>query len=84
MSETPVVQTGSPAWSPYVPQLWAHAWLCSFGVSAAITLEQAFHFRTKESGKETIPQGGVLWAGSLELCCQYLDLTGHWALTPQL
>lgn len=60
------------------------AWLCSFGVSAAITLEQAFHFRTKESGKETIPEGGVLWAASLELCCQYLDLTGHWALTPQL
>lgn len=52
------------------------AGLCSFGASAAITLEQAFHFRTKESGKEVIPQGGVLWAASLELCCQYLDLKG--------
>lgn len=24
MAETPVVQTGGPAWSSYVPQLWAH------------------------------------------------------------
>lgn len=24
MAETPVVQTGGPAWIPYVPQLWAH------------------------------------------------------------
>lgn len=57
-------------------------WLCYVGISAAITLEQAFHFRTERKRKGDNPARRVLWAACLQPCCQHLDLAGMGTDTP--
>lgn len=59
-------------------------WLCSLGISAAITLEQAFHFRTERKRKGDNPARRCALGRLPSALLSAPGPRGAWALTPQL